>query len=48
MAPLEARVVSELGVGIIGAGSFGGQHAQALAGLLGVRLVAPRRGRRLG
>lgn len=30
----------EVGVGIIGAGYFGGEHARALAGLPGVRLVA--------
>jgi predicted dehydrogenase len=33
-------LASELGVGIIGAGSFGGQHARALADVPGVRLVA--------
>jgi phthalate 4,5-cis-dihydrodiol dehydrogenase len=33
-------VANELGVGIIGAGSFGAQHAQALAGVPGARLVA--------
>ena len=32
-----------LGVGIIGAGSFGEQHAQALAALDDVRLVAATR-----
>ncbi len=33
-------MASELGVGIIGAGSFGAQHAQALAAVPGARLVA--------
>jgi predicted dehydrogenase len=33
-------VSRELGVGIIGAGYFGGEHARALARLAGVRLVA--------
>ena len=42
-------MASELGVGIIGAGSFGGQHARAISELPGVRLVAAsaRRAERL-
>src|SRR6478672_13884779 len=37
---LEALVGSELGVGIIGAGYFGGEHARAVAAVSGARLVA--------
>jgi predicted dehydrogenase len=33
-------VGSEIGVGIIGAGAFGGEHAQAVADVSGARLVA--------
>jgi predicted dehydrogenase len=33
-------VGSELGVGIIGAGFFGGEHAKAVAAVSGARLVA--------
>jgi predicted dehydrogenase len=40
MPPLEVAVGNELGVAIIGAGSFGGQHARALTNLPGIRLVA--------
>jgi predicted dehydrogenase len=40
LARVEARVGSELGVGIIGAGFFGGEHAKALAAVSGARLVA--------
>jgi predicted dehydrogenase len=36
----EVRVADEIGVGIVGAGFFGGEHAKALADLPGVRLVA--------
>jgi predicted dehydrogenase len=37
---LEVSVGSELGVGIIGAGFFGGEHAKAVAAVSGARLVA--------
>jgi predicted dehydrogenase len=37
---VEARVGNELGVGIIGAGFFGGEHARAVAAVSGARLVA--------
>src|SRR5687767_4821251 len=40
MMRAEGLVASELGVGIIGAGAFGGEHARALAALSGARLVA--------
>jgi predicted dehydrogenase len=42
MPPLEVEglVTKELGVGIIGAGAFGVQHARAVQAVAGVRLVA--------
>jgi phthalate 4,5-cis-dihydrodiol dehydrogenase len=36
----EVGVANEIGVGIIGAGMFGAQHARALAGVAGTKLVA--------
>src|SRR5215212_9703236 len=38
--PVEGLVASVLGVGIVGAGFFGAEHARAVAALSGARLVA--------